>query len=274
MRMLVPMGLLVVVLAGCSEPHVMAIGSSITCGTACQEELRCNHCFGYPDYLKGIIRAHVSNRGAAGWTTTWYLNGPGVLPNGWPFRFWRGQPSRPPKPKASLLTNVILGSDTDSEHAPSVVLLMIGINNEFWASQGEIAAGAPDTAFAEYQQLVEQARALVPHVFVLTELCGKEIPCKPHADGCCELNNRDSFAYVTGYNELIRAAYPDDYIPMDAEFAARIGISGIANVGPGKVWLHPNCEGYTMMAEIVADYLVERGLVRRRIFWREAACES
>lgn len=60
---------------------------------------------------------------------------------------------------------------------------------------------------------------------------------------------------MSDYNALIRSTYPTRYIELDGEFLARGGTLAMFPDG-----LHPNCDGYTLMAEIVADALATRGV--------------
>lgn len=235
----------------------MAIGSSITWGTpsrggggADQEPGG-----GYPEKLPALIRATVLNRGISATTTrNWLTAVPSEQAALWYAAkgIWRDEP---PLSAAEFSARRYLSfahgvgavGAADRPEAPHVIVVMLGINDHL------LHGSTAEETFARHQRLVEHLRLLK------TRRYNRQWPTRVLVNTELTINTRDPPEYIDAYNALIASTYGPDVIPMAEEFLARGGTPSMFVDG-----LHPNCDGYGIMTTIVADALVERGLVQRR----------
>lgn len=267
---------LATLLSGC-VPTVFLIGSSITWGTPTTGgNLNVKEPGGgYPDKLVGVLNAHVGNRGIPGWSTALFNGRPCTHPNClddiyWPpyastpaYPYWTDLPTPAPEPHRSTYLNAIVYRGVlPASSVPRICVVMVGVNDLFFHG-GEAPSDTPaqyaaNYAFPRYQALISDlASVCSTTVLVNTELCGEQPGdlCL-YNDRCRADDGRCDAPYLHEYNDLIRTTYGTNVIDMDVEFQARGGTAGMFADG-----IHPNCAGYKIMAEVVRDGLVSRGLV-------------
>lgn len=255
---------------GVPPPTITALGSSITYGTPGDVDLYGAKIpgGGYPDKLRSLIHAAVLNRGWPSLTTVHFLaqNVELKLWSAPRWLWWEDIPETPALGMGLAHSIVKTGSIT-RQQPPHIIVAMIGVNDYV------IHNATAEEAFARYQTIISQLEGMVvgqtesgqpiyPTVLINTELCGDP------GDGSCSLNKRCrsdgtgcDAPYLHKYNDLIKATYPTKYIDMDKQFVARGGNSSMFPDG-----VHLACQGYTIMAQVVADELAARGLAERRAY--------
>jgi lysophospholipase L1-like esterase len=235
--------------AGCDEccsnghkPVIQCIGDSITFGVTVGSRgttpWRDDALGGYPGRLQRRLgcRASVLNRGFPGataalwltenthpsWSQLWGASG----------KFWPDFRDVIPSPGASTLALGVLLHDR-----PDVVVMLLGINDFLFKgdlSDVEIA----DVAAQRLDTIHDQASSVAGTVLLATVLPSR----------------RDPEAFRERLNARIRAAHPD-YLPLSERFTAAGWETLLADV------VHPNEQGYELLAQVLAEELIRRGLV-------------
>ena len=148
--------------------------------------------------------------------------------------FWLldAPPTGEPPPGARSLALAVLGRDR-----PDVVVILLGVNDLSmeWRRRGDAVV---DVALERLEKLRGQLASIAPTVLLATPLP----------------NHRDPAALVDALARGIRAAHPDA-LPLGERFTA----AGWEHLLSDEV--HPNEEGYELLARAVADELQRRGLV-------------
>ena len=261
---LVPIVLVVLSIA-CTEEavpksvRITCVGDSITYGVD-GDALRANPIpFGTPrrppvDRLGGYpgrlgrrlgTRAEILNRGIPGSTTAVWLDelrdgriiDPAVAPD---FTYvdlvrrvgWDGFDFAEAMQDAQSLLLATLRADR-----PDVMILLLGVNDLL---PGLVARepGAAKAIVSRIGRLRRQAESQGYRVLVSSLLP----------------TERDSLAEIDRVNSLIRLDHPD-FLPLGAEFAAEAWRDLLSD------GIHPSEAGYELIAEIVEDQLVARGLI-------------
>jgi lysophospholipase L1-like esterase len=141
-------------------------------------------------------------------------------------------------PAVEMATSPNLITGTVKTDRPDVVILLIGIN-DFVPGLVPAAPDLVDSIGVRLMQLRRQAESSAGHVLVSTVL-----PTELYApDRVDRLNTR------------IRSDHPD-FLPLGEAFGARDWRELLAD------GIHPNEEGYALLAELVENQLIERGLLR------------
>lgn len=225
----------------------MCLGSSLTWGTSTNGGYAKEPGGGYPDKLPGLILADVRNRGWPGSTagewsvcgdksqcpSRYYPNYEASLWQGFIDDIWPDMGALP-NPLGATLGQTVVRAGPRVQ--PTVVISMLGLNDNF--IYGSTAQETFNALLVILGSIANEPG--VAKILVNTELT---------------LNTRDPPDYISGYNDLIRTTFGANVIDMATEFIARGGNSSMFGDG-----LHPDCDGYTIMAQIAADGLVARGL--------------
>jgi lysophospholipase L1-like esterase len=209
---------------------------------------------GYPGRLtrRLVDRASVIGRGFPGATTlSWLDDHPSTARGGEPgptypdlFRRlqWRDLPPQAGELGAPNLLLATLRLDR-----PDLVILLIGVNDLHYRLGSGAGSRSPasipddivDETVERIGRLRSQAESAAEHVLVSTLLP----------------NQRDSPELLQQLNARIRSQHPD-FLPLGEEFAAAGWRDLLSDV------IHPNEAGYELLAELVEEQLVARGLVR------------
>jgi len=191
---------------------------------------------GYPGRLARRLGpgVQVVNRGIGGATTEDWLRNPGgadgaavwsLLPGLWPDF---GRPEVPAGATSVARAVAVLAR-------PDVAIILLGVNDLF-VSRSQAHAVADGVA-ERLAALRRDVLAVAPHVLVATVLPSR----------------RDAPAAVDRLNTAIRTGEPD-YLPLAERFAA----GGWEHLLGDDV--HPNADGYELLASVVAEELHRRGL--------------
>lgn len=233
----------------------MAIGDSITRGV-CPGGVVCGGPLlpegGWPEKTARLLSNQTAiNRGYGGsHTGTWLAETDAT---------WADESAKAsrwtdvPNPRSSaqpfVVSVYLTGSTTNSGPSSALVLVMLGTNDR--CATGD----TPEVAFARYQQLItllkQQTKTSGGHPIVIpVTLLTTNTRCAcAHDDGhVCDA------AWIADFNALLRASYTNE-IDLDTEFLARGGTLDLFPDG-----LHPGCAGHDLIAAIIADTLVARGL--------------
>ena len=240
------LALLPALLAACGHdpaatPRVVAfLGDSITYGTvrAGPHGAGRDRAGGYPGRLQRLLgpRARGLNRGVEGATAGFWLLDPRQGDGGTSWNVLKGlldaPPTGEPPPGARSLALAVLGRDR-----PDVVMIFLGVNDlsTEWSQRGDAVV---DVALERLEKLRGQLASIAPTVLLATPLP----------------NHRDPAALVDALARGIRAAHPDA-LPLGERFTA----AGWEHLLSDEV--HPNEEGYELLARAVADELQRRGLL-------------
>jgi len=238
--------LLMVLLGACGgrssprAPVIACLGDSITYGTthASPTGSQRDAKGGYPARLARLLgaRARVLNRGAGGASAGLWLLDPhqGDGPTLW--NVLKRNLDRPPRGSppagAPSLALAVLEGDR-----PDIVVILLGVNDIFHERQQRGDAVVAVT-LDRLDRLREQAASVARTVLLATPLP----------------NHRDPPALVNDLARRIRAAHADA-LPLGERFAAADWERLLSDE------VHPNEEGYELLARIVAEELERRGLI-------------
>jgi lysophospholipase L1-like esterase len=197
---------------------------------------------GYPGRLQAQLGSSVRvlNRGAGGSTVEQWLAAP-ASPDGQLFwslveaSEWQGFPLAGPPAGATSSLVVVVGADR-----PDLVIILLGIN-DIAVDGPNLGAATVGVVADRLDAAVRQAESLARHVLISTLLP----------------NQRDPAPLIDGVNAQIRSRHPD-FLPLGERFAAAGGVQLLGD------FVHPDEQGYSVLAGIVADELTRRGLVAAR----------
>jgi lysophospholipase L1-like esterase len=123
---------------------------------------------------------------------------------------------------------------------PDVVLVLLGVNDLYYERTDPPSTAVVERTVARLATVAAEARAAGATVLLATALP----------------NRRDPPSRVAALNAAIRALAPD-FVPTGERFAEGDWEGSLADD------VHPNGDGYQRIADVLADELVRRGLVRR-----------
>ena len=224
---------------------IECVGDSITEGITLGEEKgppERDPQGGYPGRLQALLGSSVRvlNRGAGGSTAGEWLAAPtssdGQLlwilidAAGWQDFSLTGPPAG-----ATSGLGAIVGADR-----PGLVIILLGVN-DIAVDGPNLGAATVGVVADRLDEVVRQAEAVAPHVLLSTLLA----------------NTRDPASLIEAVNEQIRSRHPD-FLPLGERFAAAGGAQLLGDD------VHPDQQGYAVLAGIVADELTRRGLVAPR----------
>jgi lysophospholipase L1-like esterase len=231
---------LVLLLVGCRNDHasvrvIACLGDSITEGIV--TPFVRDRGGGFPGRLQRRLGdgVRVLNHGVGGSTAALWLLDP-ATPEGTRAlqTFSAAMPDRPAadagSQRGSIAATVLAGD------RPDLVILLIGVNDVL-AHRADGTA-AVDTVVGSVEAVRREASSVARRVLVATLLP----------------NSRDPPALVTAVSARLRAAHPDALL-LGERFEAAGGRRLLAD------GIHPSEEGHEVLAGIVADELVRRGLV-------------
>lgn len=193
---------------------------------------------GFPGRLEQRLdaRVRILNRGIVGSTTTLWLADPhepmGILVATGARRIWPDLVLRDGLPVAPSVAAALCALER-----PDLVIVLLG-TNDIAAEATADRPWAADDIVGNLAAIQRQALAVAPRALVSTLLP----------------NRRDPPALRDSVNARLRAAHPD-VLPLGERFAA----AGWRRLLADSV--HPNAEGYELLAAILAEELVGRGLV-------------
>jgi lysophospholipase L1-like esterase len=226
---------------GRTGERILCLGDSITLGvthsSTADTPMQVDPLGGYPGRLARRLGGGVTvvNRGVGGATVGLWLTDPGTTDGRrlWPVlhRLWPDLGPEPPADASSFAAAVL------RTERPDTVIILLGVND---LASEEATVGAEVDGVVADRLAALRAQALTA---ARTALVATLLP-----------NHRDSADLRDRLNARIRVMFPD-YLPLGERFA-------------GARWerllgdeVHPNEEGYELLAGTVATALRERGLV-------------
>lgn len=207
--------------------RVAVIGDSITLGLNDSQG-------GYPTRAEVSLQASeqtfttVLNRGIGGWTTSDWLAVPPQTHWDY-FRQLHPEITEPVPPPGLAMAEAVATVDGPLDG----VVILLGVNDLVWDAQ------PPSQIVANLHALQDRLRPLAETVLVATLTPSKGISV---------------LGAIQQLNDLIRPEFPD-FVPLGDQFLAQPNWYDLLANG-----LHPNEEGYAVLAAILASELIARGL--------------
>ncbi|HXJ35446.1 MAG TPA: SGNH/GDSL hydrolase family protein [Candidatus Eisenbacteria bacterium] len=228
-----------IVFGGCGHdaPTIVCIGDSITEGVTRVGST--DDAGGYPGRLQTRLgaSARVVNRGVGGASTRlWLLDSrEAAAEDDWWKRFRERWGTAPLPPPGRSLLRATLERDR-----PDVVVVLLGVNDVYYERTDPAPPEVVARTVARLATIVSEARATGA-----TVLLGTALP-----------NHRDPPARVAALNAAVGTLAPD-HLPTGERFGERDWPRLLADD------VHPNGDGYQVLADVLAEELVRRGLVRQ-----------